>query len=539
MKKIFRLSLVSILIIMSVLMSACSKKDGSGYLFRYTIYNNPKNLDPQMATDNESMNIIRNMFEGLVTLENNGIIKNGVAKSYTVSSDGLTYTFKLKDNLYWKSVNEYKEKLTADDFVFTFERLASKATYSPYSEEFFCIAGFEDVYEGIKSVDKLGVKAVSENELQIKLAHPYAEFLNLLSQTCAFPCKRDFFNASKGMYGLEVEHTASNGAFFLRSWEYDPYGKNNFLILRKNVFYDKVNKVYPSSLNYFVNKEEGSGVSNFLGESTDCLLDNGKSEKLYTRKTKNSSYISETGGLIFNPANEIFKDAEIRKALALAINRKKFTSLPDYLSVANGVVPPAVKIVNKSYRELVADPCKMEGDQSQANYMWISALTDKQKDELALATILVSDKSPAADYYKEVSTSWKKTLDLYCPVEVVSQSEYEKRIKDGKYYIASVDINGQMNSPSAFLDVFLTGNKDNIWGLSIGEYDGYIAKAKSSLTISEAVDNYGKAEKCLIDNNMFIPVFYNAEYLVYRKDMADFKFDPFCNQINFVKAKKY
>ncbi len=537
MKRICKASFICLLLILSIFMVSCSDDDGTGYLFRYTIYNDPKNLDPQMATDTESLNIISNMFEGLVKVDSKGNVNAGAAQSYNVSSDGLTYTFNLHKDMYWKSQGDYKENVTADDFVFSFERLATKSTVSPHSEDYFCIKNFRQVYEGTMNMSQLGVKAVDKYKITITLEHPYAEFLNLLAQPSSFPCKRDFFSKSKGMYGLEIENVAANGPFYLKQWEYDPYGKNNYVILRKNQYF-KTSDVYPSGLNYFVNKSRTDAVKDYEQEETDCIIDDGKTKGLFGRKSLSKSYKCISSGIVFNPKDTVFSNPELRKAMLLAINRKEIKDIPDYLSTASGIVPPAVSMLNKSYRELVSDPCQFEGKPSVANYMWMSTLTANQKDSLSDITLIVSEKFATSQEYKKITEMWKENLGVYCPVEILPENEYKSRIESGKFRVAVAEIRGNTNSPSAFLENFKTGNSGNMWGYSDASFDALLNKAETSETVNKAVDNYTQAEKVLVDKAYFIPVYYAKDYLIYNKNMTGIEYNPFSQQLIFMKAKK-
>ena len=255
-----------------ILLSACKKNDGTGYIFKYDIASNPVTLDPQTATDSASYEIISNMFEGLLKVDNEGNLQNAAAESYTVSDDGLIYTFKLKDNIYWYDGDEFEAPCTADDFVFAFQRLFRPATKSRSAGGFFCIKNSRQINDGsITDLSELGVKAIDERTLEITLDSPNPSFPVMLTTVPAMPCNREFYESSNGKYGLYGGAVASNGAFYLYRWSYDYWSTdNNNIIMRANDKNNENGDIYPRGLNFFIEEEDSYG--NFLNEQSHVYI---------------------------------------------------------------------------------------------------------------------------------------------------------------------------------------------------------------------------------------------------------------------------
>lgn len=536
-KKIHSIVLAVVLIVVSLFVTSCSSKDGSSYTFRFSIINDPQNLDPQVATDDASINIIGNLFDGLLKLDDNGSIVNGVALKYEVSSDGLKYTFTLRDDYFWKSKGDYKEKVIADDFVFTFQRLALKSTKSPYSENFFMIKNLEKIYNGEEDLSKLGVYAENENTLVIELEHPESTFPVLLTTSPAFPCNESFFDSTEGKYGLETNSVAANGPFYLNSWLYDAYGQDNYVVLKKNAYYNDIEKVYPLGINYFVSRGRDKSVSDYDGERTDVIIDDGTTSSLIKKSIVNS-YNDKTTGIVFNMSDSVFSVDDVRQALSYAIDRNSFSKISDYTEKAGAVVPSAVTILNKSYRELVSQPAFSGYNISLAKYLWSTSLTQSQLDSLSGVTLITCKDFSSSDNYSSVTEQWKNVLSFYCPVEVISRSEYEQRIKDGNYKIAVCQIDGSYNSPASYLDSFSDGYISSLTGFYSEEYNSIMQNAHYSLSLSSSIGFYEKAEKYLIDNNYFIPCFYEKDYFLYHKELSDISYDAITGIIRFSQSKK-
>ena len=171
--------------------------DGSGYLFTTSLIGNPKSLDPQSATDASSKTIIRNLYEGLLEMDDTGTPQLAAASSYTVSPDGLIYTFLLRKDRYWfydKNGNDTVDDgetwpVTASDYAYAFQRIFDPQTQSPYAETFSCLHNAEAVRNGTLAPSEIGVRAVSDDQLQFTLDQPNAQFLAMLTTTAAIDRK--------------------------------------------------------------------------------------------------------------------------------------------------------------------------------------------------------------------------------------------------------------------------------------------------------------------------------------------------------------
>ena len=120
-RKFWNILITAVMILnVPAIFTGCEEDDGSGHTFKYNLSSNPQNLDPQLASDESSIMVIENIMSGLVKKGADGSIQPDAAKSYTISDDGLVYTFELKDDIYWESAADFTEKLTANDFVLLF-----------------------------------------------------------------------------------------------------------------------------------------------------------------------------------------------------------------------------------------------------------------------------------------------------------------------------------------------------------------------------------------------------------------------------------
>lgn len=543
MKKV-KILFLTVVILITSLAFGCSrnKSDGSDFLFNCSLLGNPQNLDPQMATDTSSFTVIKNMYSGLLKLDGNGVLTNDIAKSYTISDDGLKYTFELRDNCYWNS-KDFEEgeeiKVTAKDFVFAFQRIFNPQMQSPYSKDFICLKNANEIKNGDMDYTNIGVNAVGDYQLVIELDYPNANFLTLLTTPPAIPCHEGFFNSTKGRYGLDKDSVISNGSFYLTEWFYDQYGPENILIMRRNSFNSEVNKVYPSSLKFIIEKDYDSQLKNFNDKKTDYILTDVYPDKFDKKDYIINEYECFTLGIIFNLNDEVYSNENIRHAFALSIDREDLQSelKTNEVSVASGIVPPNTILLNKSYRELVAEEHLSEYNEGKAIKLLEDGMAELNISSLDTVKILVAENTINSDYMHFFTQKWQQIFGVYIGFETVTQSEYEKKLRDGEYQIAISEITGKYNSVFSVLSNFSSEN--NTFGYSSAETDNLLSSVESTSSLSECVGIFRDIEKQIISDSSFIPIFYKKKYLVSRKTNVDIVYHPFSEQVDFQIAKYF
>ena len=178
-------------------MAGCTAGSGVNS-FTWFVENIPANLDPQIASAPEDVLACKNLYGGLVRLDAGGQPQPDLAERWTVSPDGLTYTFTLKPGLtYRASRGEQTDyAITAEDFVYAFQRMFSAETGSPYAVEFAAIEGGSAVLAGLAGPEALGVKASGDGTVVFTLSEPDDDFLRKLALPGAMPCDEGFFEST-------------------------------------------------------------------------------------------------------------------------------------------------------------------------------------------------------------------------------------------------------------------------------------------------------------------------------------------------------
>ena len=520
------------------------KGDGAGHMYSAALASNPKSLDPQFATDPSSATVIKNLYSGLVMQAKDGSITCCNAESYDISADGCVYTFKLREDNYWFFDENEDDKIdedeyfpvTADDYVFAFRRILDPSMHSPFARDFMCLANSKNVAEGSYATTSLGVQALDEHTLQINLEKPCAELLMLLTTPAAFPCNEEFFLSTKGRYGLDDRSVMSNGAFYVRQWFYDPYGSNNILYMRKNEINENEKyEILPSYVSFSIQESDAEVRQCFKDEEAECF----STSKL---GGYNSGKYSVTGqkaitlGLVFNPADKLYSNLALRKAVALATD-KSFLEKEKGSDIqpAYGVIPPAVNIFGRSYRELSSDKQFDVFDREQALELIAQAKSELKVSSIDSVKVIVDSSTIDSRHLHTLSQEWQDSLGIYIGIEDLTTAEFNERIANGDYSIALYPLKADINSGIAVFDKFGTVDclKKAVGGQNISE------NIIESNSVEDLVNNYTAAERTIIEQYGFVPLFYKTSYLVANKDNEDIIYDPFTGAIDYRIAKNY
>lgn len=521
------------------LLPACSRDTGEGRVFKYDISGNPDTLDPQQSEDPNADTIIANMFTGLLTTAQDGSLQSGVAESWSVSEDGLTYSFKLRNDVYWTDREGFSAQCTAKDFVFGFQRLFLPETEAPRAKDYYCIKNGRFINQkNISDISKLGVAAISDLEFEITLETPNPRLLSMLSEPPAMPCCEEYFKKAQGRYGRSAECTPSNGAFYLESWTYNPYNFTdiNNLILRKNTKNAETQTICPSGLNFFI-EDEDDFISDFKNGDISCLAVSNNDRSQLGSSYNVHEFGNITCGLAFNSSFALFKNENFRRVLCMLIDRNAvMNAIPEY-ERAEGVVPKQVSMEGANYRELAGAVTIPEYNVKAATDLYKSISPQIDKTLFTGARVIVPD-SAAQTAVSYILQEWQRELGFYCKVETLSEGEYARALKNGEFDIAVLELSGKFNSPSAYLGQFSNGDPGNYTRFYSAELENFLDRAESAKDAQQSVEMFLNAEQTLIDRCAFYPLYYKNEYFFTNKKARDIIYNPFTKTVNFAQAKQ-
>lgn len=538
--------ILSLLLSIPLMLTACggdSEKTGAGHSFSYTLVGNPDTLDPQLAVSTSAKTVLANLFEGLFTIGNDGSLQNGLVTDYRISEDGLHYSFDLRQDSYWYRAaegltgfdKEAAVKVTAGDFVFAFQRLFDPLYGSPYRETFAAIKNGNEIISDRQDPSMIGVYARKDNLLEIDLDYPDPDLLMQLAATAALPCNPDYFAQTKGRYGLDEQSVIGNGSFSMQRWLYDPYGKYNVIQLTRNPLNHAVHKVYPTDLNFYIEKTDADARRLFTEGNIDCYATSQTELLPNTGETVGGAFCL-TLGIIANPESDFGKAPEIMQAMHSALDYSAIQPQSD-LMPASGILPPASLLMNKSCRELISDAVFRRYDLSRAKQLLSAGLAALSRAELAEGKVLVPnglmDYSPLLQILKQ----WEDTLSLHLSLEEVVPAEYERRLSSGSYDLALYPLTGNDHTPSSVFRHFIT--EPYLHCTAADTVRQTLKDTFSARDLNDTVALFSSTEAAVLKDSCFIPLFYKQRALVCKPGVRDVCFNPFSGQVQFTEAKYF
>lgn len=519
-------------------LSACGKDDGSGYIFKYDITENPSTLDPQTATGGSAEMIISNAFQGLFRVAENGSIENRMAESFEVSDNGLVYTFSLRQNVYWTYDGDSSIKCTAKDYAYAFERLFNPSNKAARASEFYCIKNAERISSGVISdYSQLGIKAIGDYTLEITLSEPYPQLLALLAETPAMPCNEEIYKKTEGRYGLEADYTASNGSFYVFSWSYDQWSSNNnVIIMRRNAKNSESERVYPYGLNFFINAADK--YKDFTEGVTHTYVSEGKeTAELIKAGYDFNEYSTSVWGVLFN-TETVFTNNNIRKALAFSLDREQLV-MPGGFTATDNIIPDGVWLLDSLYRELAGDSAAYAVSKDKAKEMYLRGAAALGGASLTGTEIIVPEGSESAvELLKSVLQQWQADFNFYCGIDVKSEREYYSALEGGNFKIALVRLSGSSGSPAAYLGGFVSSSSENYSSFGYSEYEAILKKAHGAEK-EQSAELYRQAEEYVLSSAVFVPLANQTEYVFFGKKCADISYNPYSGIILYGNAKSF
>lgn len=467
----------------------------------------PPSLEPTLATDNTSFEILRVLMEGLVRLdENDAVVEgSGMAESWEISEDKLTYTFTLKDGITWSN----GDPVVAGDFEYAWKKVLDPASAADYAYQLFCIENGEAYSSGNATADEVGVNAVDEKTLVVKLQAPTPYFLQLTAFGSYYPVNQSVAEANPD-WAAEASTYVGNGPFTLSSWEHD-----NEVVVVKNPNYWNKDAVKLNDITWVMVNDDNTAYQLYQNEEID--MDEAPHEltaELLASGEATSVPILGTYMYMFNNEDEIFSNVNIRKAFSFAIDRESIVTevtkggqLP-----ATGFVPPGSSSdMGVDFREQNGN---LIGSIEEAKGFLATGLEELGLEELPTVTLHYNTNDGNKKIAEAVQAMWQENLGV--TVELVNQEwkVYLETLKAGDFQIGRLGWLGDFMDPMTFLDMFVTDGGNNDANYSSDVYDNGLATAKSTGDQQVRLESLSQSEKALMEDAGIAPLYFYTKVLV-------------------------
>lgn len=465
----------------------------------------PETLDPALITGQPEGRVVNALFEGLLRFDRHGRSTPGVAASWEISPDHLTYTFHLRPDARWSD----GKAVTAHDFVESWHRTLAPATASAYSYQLFAVKGAEEFAAGKeKDFSKVGVKAPDSLMLKVTLARPTPYFLDLCAFPTLYPVRADLI-ARYGDDWVKPGRLVGNGAFVLEEWRI-----NDAIRLKKNPLYWDAAQVRLGSVEVLPISKANVAYNFYAAGQADLIMDKGLAppsllDALKPRPDFHAAPFLGSYFLRFNCAKGPFTDLRVRKAFSMAIDRKRITDKITRAgeSTALSFVPPGIP----GYTA----PSGLSENPTTAAQLLAEAGYPGGKG-FPLTTYLYSEGELNEGVAIELQSMWKEALGVSIQLARQEWKVYLNSLGSLDFGIARSSWVGDYPDPNTFLDLFLSESGNNRTGWKNPGYDALIHQAAAETDPKVRFSILRKAEEYLIREGVPIaPLFFYVGIQLY------------------------
>ena len=527
MKK--RFILVTLALAGAIALSGCgggskSAKKVSGKILTIEMGPEVESIDPALNTTNDGANYLTYLFDNLLRTDKDGKVVPSLAQKYEVSDDGLTWTFHLRDGLKWSDGSDF----TANDFVYSWQRMVDPDVAAPYAETVLgMVEGYDEAIgkpdengnqTTTPDITKLRVEASDDKTFVVHMSHPTPYFDKLATFPALSPVKKDVVEAKPDGWTLDPKTYISTGPFKLAEWK-----SGSYLMLEKNENYWNKDAVKLDGIKCLLMGDQNAAFSAY--EAGDALMIKDIPTQEITTLQKRPDYrLDPQIGTYFIDLNNTldeFKDAKVRQALSLALDRKYIseTITAGTYTPAKGFVPQGVSDWDGSswYDHLTDPSVYINVDDYQGNLAKAKELLKEAGHEngAGLPTIVYSTNDQS--YHKKIAEYLQQVwgeLGVKVEVNIVEWKSFTPQRRSGNYQAARDGWVMDYNDPSNILQLTSTGNGNNSSKYSNPEYDALLEKAANEADPQTRFGYFHQAEEMLMRDMGVTPLlYYNEMYL--------------------------
>jgi dipeptide transport system substrate-binding protein len=513
-----RIGFISLLILLvaSACLSGCTSGAGQGTADDKTLQlilsGEPTSLDPADAFDSDTLDVTHNLFEGLMRLDKTHKPQPAVADKAELSADGLSYTFKLKKT-YWSN----GDPLTAHDFEYAWKRALNPKRAYQTAFLFYFIEGAEEYNTGKGTEDQVAVKAVDDTTLEVKLKQPTPSFLELVSYPAFSPVNRkvDTQNAN---WHAEAKTYVSNGAFKLTEWKHDAELK-----AEKNEKYHSQDKVKLATLHYSIINDNKTAYTMFKTGKLDVVSKSQVPADLVPSLMESGKLKPSDGnGLAFfrfNVEKEPFTNQKVRKAFALAIDRKTIAQ-----QIIAGGEQPAYGYVHPSapndFRQIGGNLIQ-DNQAAEAKQLLAEGMKEEGWDKLPEVTLLYSNSNEKNKKVAEaVQEMIRKGLGVNIRLQAKERKVFFADERSQNYKMSLSSFLADYNDVYNYLESFQTGHSMNRTNWSNAKYDELLKEAANTADIKARDRLLHEAEKILIEEAPLTPLYFYTNAVVEQRGIT-------------------
>ncbi|KIU25575.1 peptide ABC transporter substrate-binding protein [Weissella cibaria] len=538
MNKFVKNSVLMSVALVAVAGASTQVAHAAGKELNWTLTGDLKTTDPSNVADIPSQNAVQATGEGLYRVGTSGQPELAAAQSVDVSDDGLTWTFKLRDNLKWSDGSQ----LTAHDFVYSWQRTNNPKTAAIGSMFFSGIKNADAIQSGkVTDMNQLGVKVLDDTTLQVTLDRPLPQLKAELAMMYFFPEKESFVTTTGKAFGTTAKDSLSSGPYVLKKWD----GSSSTYQYVKNPYYWDADAVKTPAVNVTTTADATTSFNLYnAGKADFAQLNATQARNSKHKHGFTTVHTAATTYMTMNQKNPVLKNVKLRQAMSYAVNREKLAK-----NVLTGAAEPAKTFVAKG---LTKDPNTgkdfvdtahtkyVSYNKAEAAKLWAAGLKETGKKTVKL-TLLTGDTDAAKQTGQYLQSQLETNLKgLQVSVKSVPAKQTSALTKAGKFDLGLSTWNADYTDPVDMLQTLVTGASWNLTGWSDPKYDELYRKA----TVTDANDKAARykdlvaAEQYAEKQGAVAPLTYSKITALQNPDVKGVYVNPVGGTFDWKQAEK-
>lgn len=491
-------------------------------------------MDTSTMTDAISGQVAVNTIEGLYRYNGSKLEPALALKNVKPTNNGKTYTFKLRQDSTWSN----GDQVTAHDFVYAWRRTVDPATKSQYGYLYSGIQNADEIMNGKKAANTLGVKAVSDYTLEVNLSQPIPYFKTMMVNPAFFPQNERTVKKYGKAYGTSADKMVYNGPFKLTGWN----GTNNKWTEVKNKQYYNAKAVKLSKIKTQVVKDNSTALNLFQSDQLDQVTVSGETAMQMKNDPSYQPVAQSTVSYLELNQTKIpaFKNLKIRQAISKAINRQEFIKnvLGDSSIAAKNLTPQNLAQMpdGTDFSKQAAKNNKTTTyDKKAAKKLWQAGL-----QEVGIKNLQVEFLTDDTDGAKKTAEYFQSQLQDTLPglkisIATVPFKSRLTRSENGDFDIALTLWGADFPDPITFLDLMTSNNSYNNGNWHNAKYDQYIEASKTTHATNPKArfNDLLKAQQILTNDVGVVPIYQRTQSYLVNTKLKQLNYSP-ANTFNFI-----
>ena len=484
----------------------------------------PKTIDPSFNAQIYGVIYIQHVFEGLTTRDRNNKVVEGVAESWDISEDGKTYTFHLRTNALWSD----GKPVVADDFVYSWRREVDPIVASEFSYQHEAVKNARDITAGKMPVESLGVKSIDDYTLEVELEAPTAYFLELTAFPTYAPLRRDIIEKYGDSWTLSPETYIGNGPYVMSERNID----ENIIMVRSTNYWNADTIIAPKITFMFM--QDGAAAIAGIKDGTLHMAYEPPQQDIPTLTEEGLIQIKPLIATYYYPinvTNRYLRDARVRKALSLVIDRNYIVEnvTKGGQKPAGGWIPYAVNDVEGDFRENAGNLYDISKEGYSNNIVMAKQLLVEAGYPNGVGFPVIEFKTDPGNHvgiFEAVQQMWKEHLNIDSSITQIDNALLGQTLLEKNFMIGRLYWSSDYMDPMSMMSLFVSYNTQNNGGYSNRRYDELIERAASTDNQNIRMSAMHEAEKIFIEDMGAIPIYFYTEPLLVNPKLKGVVYNP-------------